>query len=99
AGDLNVFPACFASESNSFFQRHLTAEAGELHQDWEIDSGDDLDLGLVHDRDGEVRGRAAEHIGEDDDAGTRVGAAHGFKDVGPARDHIVLGTNGDRLEL
>ena len=53
----------------------LVADAGELDQHRQVDAGDHLDGAAVHAGEGQVRGRAAEHVGEDDDALAGVDAA------------------------
>src|SRR5690606_10164562 len=44
------------------------AHAGQLDEHRQVEPGDDLGAGLLHHRDGQVRGRAAEHVGQQDDA-------------------------------
>ena len=50
-------------------------------------------LPRFHDRDRQVGRRAAEHVGEDDDAGTGIGARHRIDDVATALLHIVVGAD------
>ena len=44
------------------------AHAGQLDQHGQVEAGDHLGVGLLHHRDGEVGGRAAEHVGQQDHA-------------------------------
>src|SRR5690606_4917898 len=46
---------------------------------------------------GEVGGCAAEHVGENDDAGAVIGLVDGRKDIVAAVFHIVIGTDGNGL--
>src|SRR3954453_22716327 len=81
AGEVTVFAArrlCLVQR-----RRHVIAgaHARKLDQHGQVHAGDHFDLSRFHDRDREVRGRAAEHVGEDDDAGPGVGTRHRTDDV------------------
>ena len=75
------------------------AHAGELDEDRQVDAGDHLDVRLVHDRDGEIGRRAAEHVGQHDDAVARIGAMDGIDDLSAAHGGIVIRPDGNGLEL
>ncbi len=62
------------------------------------DAGDDFGLRFIHHRNGEVGRRAAEHVRQNDDAFTAVDALHGIQNFEPARFHIVVRADRDRLE-
>ena len=61
--------------------------------------GNDFGLHLIDHRDGEVRRRAAEHVGENDDAIAAIDRAHRVDDVGAALFHVVIGADGDGAHL
>ena len=63
-GDVDVFAAGFLRAEHGALEALALAQAGELDQHRQVDAGDDLDLGAVHDRDGQVGRRAAEHVGQ-----------------------------------
>src|SRR5690606_1413736 len=82
-------------------RRHVVAEAhaGELDQHRQVDAGDDLDLAGAHHGYRKVRRRAAEHVGENDDAGTGVGARYRIDNVIAALFHIVVSADADGFEI
>src|SRR6185369_1098420 len=69
--------------------------AGELDEHGKIDAGDDLDIGAVEDGDGEIGGRAAEHVGKQDDPIALLHLGHAVQYVAPALLHIVIGPDAD----
>jgi hypothetical protein len=71
----------------------------EFDQHWQINTGQDLDFGLAHDRYRQVGWRTAKHIGENRDAFTAVDALDGVEDILAALLHIVVGTDSDCLDL
>ena len=80
-------------------ERHLAAHAGQLDEDRQVDAGDHFHVRLVHDGYGEVGGRAAEHVGEDDHPVAGIGAMDGVDDLAAAHGGVVFRPDGDRLEL
>ncbi len=84
---------------HGLFQRLRVADARELDQHRQVDARHHLDGAAVHARQGEVGGRAAEHVGQHDDAGTRIHAANRVEDVASTHFHIVVGADRDRLDL
>ncbi len=77
----------------------LAAHLGELHQHRQIDAGEHLDLGPAHHGNRQVRGSAAEHVGQDGDAFAGVHALDRLDDVLAALLDVVVGADGDRLDL
>src|SRR6516225_2026361 len=99
ARDGDVFAPGVLRGGDRLRQRALVAHLGELDQHGKIDAGEHLDLGTAHDRDREVRGRAAEHVGEDGDPFARVHALDRLDDVVAALLDVVVGIDGHRLDL
>src|SRR5690606_30480214 len=77
----------------------LGAHAGQLDEHGQIHTRDHLHPPRVHDRNGEIGGRSAEHVRQDDDAGATVGAGDSLDNVEAALLHVVLSTDGHRLKL
>src|SRR5690606_38542106 len=75
------------------------AYAGQLDQHRKIDARDHLNVRLLHDRDRQVGRRAAEHVGEQDDAGSGIGPGNRRQDFGAAFLDIIVGADGNRLDL
>src|SRR5262249_38908570 len=59
------------------------------------DAGDHLDVGPVEDGDGEIGGRAAEHVREQDDAVALVDLLDAVEDLASSHFHVVLGADAD----
>src|SRR5579859_7878397 len=76
-GDGDVLAARLLGAGDRVLEALAAAHAGELDQHRQVQAGDHLGLGLLHDRDGQVGRRAAEHVGEQDDAGAAVDALAG----------------------
>ena len=76
----------------------ILADARELHQHRKVQPGHHLHLADLEQRNGEVRGRAAEHVRQDDDARTAVHPRHRIGDVGAAVLHAVVRADGDGLD-
>src|SRR3546814_5794918 len=62
-----------------------------------VDPRDHLYIGLAHQRNGEVGRRSAEHVGEQDHTLAAVDPCGGGRYVGPARLHVVIRADTDRL--
>ena len=62
-------------------------------------AGEHFDLGPAHAGYCEVRGRAAEHVGEDGNAVAGIDAVDRLDDVASAEIGIVFGADRDRLDL
>src|SRR3546814_670362 len=75
----------------------LVADAGKPDQHWQVDPRDHLYIGLAHQRNGEVGRRSAEHVGEQDHTLAAVDPCGGGRYVGPARLHVVIRADTDRL--
>lgn len=52
-------------------------------------------MGLLHHRNGQVGGRAAEHIGQQDHPVAVVHGGGGIDDVAPTTLHVVFGADAD----
>src|SRR5262245_45684262 len=89
-GDSNVAAARILRSKSGFRQAHAVTDFSELDQHRQVHAGDDLGLHLIDDRNGEVRGRAAEHVGQNHHAVATVNRAHGVDDVGPTLFHVVI---------
>ena len=94
-GDVDVFAPGLLGLGHGHRQLGGAAHAGELDQHRQVDAGDDLDIGAVEDGDGEIGGRAAEHVGEQHDAIALLHLGHAVQDVAPALLHIVVGADAD----
>jgi hypothetical protein len=55
-------------------------------------------VAAAHHRNGKIGGRAAEHVGQDDDAMAIVGTGNRFENILPPLIHVVLGADADRLD-
>ncbi len=80
-------------------QVFVLAQRSQLDQHWQVDTGYDLCLGLLHDRDGEVRRRPAKHVGQQDDAVAGVVLEGRVQYILAALADIVLGTDADSGHL
>ena len=96
---VTYFLSGFLRGGDRFGERTLVAHFGELDQHRQIDAGQHFDLGPAHHRDGKIGGRAAEHVGQDGDAVAAVDAPHRFDDVLAALFDVVVGADGDGLDL
>ena len=79
-------------------RRPSPGRRGQLNQHRQINACDHFDLGAVHNRDRQIRRRAAEHIGEHDDAGAGFDLFGFADDFGTALFHIVVGTDAHRSD-
>ena len=93
AGDVDVFAPGFRCLGKRFFHVVLAAHTGELDQHGQVHASNDFDVSRLHDRYRHVGRCSAEHVGENDDPETVIGAHHGFEDVLPTLIHIVFGTD------
>src|SRR5262245_46242146 len=98
-GDGDVFAAGVLGRRHRLGERAFVAHFGELDQHRQIDTGEDLDLGPPHHRNGEVGGGTPEHVGEDGHPLAAVHALDGLDDVLAALFHVVVGADGHRLDL
>src|SRR5437764_740242 len=64
-----------------------------------LDAGDDLHLAPIHDRDRQVGGGAAKHVGQQYRAVAAVDLADALKNFLTALFHIVIGADADRGDL
>jgi len=62
----------------------------QLDQHREIDAGDDFDSIAFDERHREVRRRAAEHVGEQQDARFAADALDGLRDIFPGVGYVVV---------
>ena len=88
-----------AGRQDGVGQLFSLAHAGELDQHGQVDACDHLDLGLVHDADGKVAGRAAEHVGQQHDAAAVIHLGDAVEDVETALLHVVVRPDADRGDL
>ena len=84
---------------DGLFEARRIADRGELDEHRQIDAGDDFDLAAIHDRNRQIGWRAAEHIGENDNADAAIDLLHRRDDVLAALLHIVFGADGDGGDL
>ncbi len=80
-------------------KRALLAHLGELDQHGKIDACEHFHLGTAHAGDGEVGGRAAEHVGEDGNAVAAVDAVDRFDDVISTQIGIVFSADCHGFDL
>ena len=73
-------------------------DAGQFDQHGKVDTGNDFDGAALHDRDRQVGGRAAKHIGEYYNAIAFVGCKNSVQNILPALIHIILGADADSLD-
>nr|CAI0340169.1 conserved hypothetical protein [Rhizobiaceae bacterium] len=95
---VDIFAAGLGGVDQRLLHVVLAADAGKLDQHGKVHAGDHLDAVAAHHGNGEVRGGAAEHVGEDDDAMALVGLHHRFQDILAALVHVVLGADADGLD-
>ncbi|CCE04219.1 hypothetical protein BRAS3843_1020019 [Bradyrhizobium sp. STM 3843] len=93
AGDRDVFAAGFLGHRDRVGERALLADLGKLDQHGKVDACEHFDLGPAHAGNGEIRWRAAEHVGQDGDAVAGVDTVHGFDDVAATEIRVVVCTN------
>ena len=74
------------------------AKRRQFDQHRQVDAANDLDAAAVHDGNGEVGRRAAEHVGQQDDAAAVLNARDRAENVGAPLLHVVFGADRDRLE-
>src|SRR5690606_31229114 len=98
AGDGNVLAPGFGRLLERLLDGQVGAHAGELDQHRQVDPADDLDVAVLHGRDGDVGGRTAEHVGEDHDAVALIRRFDAAQDVVAALFHVVIRTDGDGLD-
>ena len=95
-GYVNVFFSGFLCSAHGFFQILFFAQGCEFNQHREIDTGDNLDRSPVHNRNCQIRGGSAEHVGQNHHAGTVVDFFNFFQDFRTAHFHIVFRTDAYR---
>ena len=98
AGHVDVFPAGFLGIDQSLGDRLFNTHARQFDQHRQIDASEHIDAAAIHDRDGEIGWRAAEHVGEDDHALAAIGPADSLDDIGAALFHVVFRADRDCLE-
>ncbi len=99
ARDVDVLAARFLSADDGLFEAFGLAHARQLDQHRQIDPGDDLHATLVHDRDRQIRGRAAKHVGQENHARAVVDGLDRRHDVAPPLLDVVVGPDRDRLDV
>src|SRR3954454_19781764 len=77
----------------------VAADAGELDQHRQVDAGQNLDSAALHDRNGQIGGRAPEHVGQDHDTLAGVHLADRPDDLLAALGDVVVRPDGDSLDL
>src|SRR5581483_351030 len=93
ARDADIFASGFLRLGDSLIEPAFAPHARELHQHRQIDAGDHLDVLVIHGRDGEVRGRAAEHVGKHHDTPAAVDALERCQHVASPLVEIVVGAD------
>src|SRR4029077_6598811 len=83
-GDVDVLVPGHLGLHDGDRQRRAAAHARQLDEHGQVDTGDDVDIGLVEYRDGKVVWRAAEHVGQQYDAVALLHLGDAVEDVTPA---------------
>jgi len=96
--DADIFAACLAGGGDGGADGHRFARAFEPDQHRQVDAGDYLHILAFHQADGEVGGRPAEQVRQDDDPVALVAALDRVGDVLPAHFHIVVGIDADAFD-
>src|ERR1700730_1569140 len=99
ARDIDIFAARILSLDHRLVETAAFAYRGEFNEHRQIDPCDDFDMRAVHNRNREIRGSAAKHIGEHDHARAAVDfGGSGNNILAPLFD-IVIRANGNRFDL
>ena len=77
----------------------VALEGDELDEHGQVDPGDDLDVVLLEEAEAQVGGRAAEHVGEDDDAALLVDPLEALVDLPLGVLDVVVPADRDGLDV
>ena len=81
------------------FQRQLGADVDQLDEAGQIGARQHFDLAALEQRQRQVAGRAAEHVGGDDHAATEIDRFRGRRDFALAALDIVFRPDADGAQM
>ena len=96
---MNIFPTRFLRFGHRIHQRVCFANLGQLNDHRQIDTGNNLHAGFVHNRNSQVGRGPAKQIGQQNCAVRAIHPINFAEDIPPPAFHIVIGLNTDRRNL